>query len=114
MKNLVIFLFLMSYSFAFFEVEDGDINVFGIELEKLLNLFSGQLSTVLLILTILAYQRSGNKRLLYVSTAFFLFAIKGYLTSWELFFEELPLVDPLASLLNFAILLCFFAGLLEK
>lgn len=116
MKRLsVFFLFLViSLSFAFFDVEDGDIRVFGLELEKLLNLFSGLLSSALLVLTVLAYRRSGNRRLVFVSAAFFLFAVKGFLTSWELFFEELPLVDPLASLLNFAILLCFFAGLLEK
>jgi hypothetical protein len=115
MRGLFLFfLFLFSVSFSFFDIAD-DIEVFGLELEKLLNLASGVLSAALMTLTIMAYQKTGNKRLLFVSAAFFLFAIKGFMTGSELFFGELPsVVDPVASFLDFAILLSFFAGILGK
>lgn len=113
LKLPALLIFLFSLSFAFFDVQD-DITVFGLELEKLLNLLSGLLSSALFVLTVIAYRRSGNRRLLFVSLAFLLFAVKGFLTGSELFFDEWPLVDPVASALDFAILLSFFAGILGK
>ncbi len=92
----------------------GDIRVFNLEVEKLFNLGSGLLSAVLFILTVAAYRKTENRRLLYVCAAFALFAIKGFLTSSELFFGDWLWVDPLASFLNFLILLAFFAGVIKK
>lgn len=100
-------------SFALAEEAD-DLMVAGFELEKLLNFGSGILAAGLFAATLLAYRRTKNKRLVYVSMAFLLFAAKGFLTSHELFFEELPWVDPTASFLNFAILLSFFLGVIKK
>ena len=91
-----------------------DIEVFGLELEKLLNFGSGLLATGLFIATSFAYKRTRNKRLIYVSIAFLLFAVKGFLTSHELFLEEWSWVDPVASALNFAIILSFFLGVMKK
>ena len=119
MKNKIIFcvifaVLLMQFSFVALAQEDGDLEFFGLEAEKLLNLGSGLLATALFGLTLIVYKRNKNKRLLYVSAAFLLFAIKGFLQSHELFIEELPWVDPIASFLNFAILLSFFFGVLKK
>lgn len=108
---LAVFLLLAPVVLA---EEDGDWQLFGFEGEKLFNLGSGILSTVLFVLTFIAYKRTKQSRLLYVSLAFLLFAIKGYLGASELFFEELAWVDPTAAVLNFAILLCFFRGILKK
>jgi len=94
--------------------EDEDWQLFGVEAEKLFNLGSGILATILLGLTFAAYLRTKQNRLLYVSLAFFLFAIKGYLTSMELFFGEWLWVDPTAAILNFAILLSFFQGIIKS
>ena len=117
--DILLLIFLISLPLAFAEEHDtlelhDDPELFGFELEKLLNLGSGILALVLFILTLLAYQRDQRKRLLYVCIAFFLFAVKGFLTAHELFFAEWSWVDPLASALNFVILLCFFVGLLKK
>lgn len=99
--------------------ESGDFDdweIFGFEVEKLLNLGSGLLATGLFSVTMLAYKRTKRKKLLCVGIAFLLFAIKGFLTSSELFFgEEVGVwVDPTASVLNFAILVSFFLGLVKK
>ena len=94
--------------------ESKDILMGGFELEKLLNLGSGLLAIVLSMLTLSAYKRSKNKRFLYVSFAFILFAVKGILVSMEIFFGDWGWVDPVASILDFAILLSFFIGILRK
>ena len=93
---------------------DDDIQFAGFELEELLNLGSGLLALALFIITAVAYKRTNNKRLIYVSIAFLLFALKGFLISHELFFNEVSWIDPVASALNFAIILCFFLGILKK
>ena len=92
----------------------GDLMIWDFAAEKLLNFGSGLLAIGLFAATSLAYKRTKNKRLVYVSIAFLLFAAKGFLTSHELFFEEWPWVDPIASFLNFAILLSFFFGVIKK
>ena len=91
-----------------------DFHVFGLEFAKLLNLGSGLLAISLFVITLLAYRQKKSKRLIYVSIAFFLFALKEFLISLELFVVDLPWVDPQAGVLNFAILLSFFFGILKK
>jgi len=91
-----------------------DIQVFGLELEKLLNLGSGALALVLCALTALAFKRTHNRRLVYVSGAFLLFGVKALLMGTEVFFGEWPYVDQIASVLDFAILLAFFLGIMKK
>jgi len=110
----LIAILLLSTTAVFAQEENDDWQVFGLEGEKLFNLGSGILSTILFVLTFIAYRRTKQGRLLYVSAAFFLFAVKGYLGAHELFFEEMVWVDPIAAVLNFAILLCFFFGIMKK
>lgn len=93
---------------------DGDIEILGLELEKLLSLINGLLAIILFIVAITAYRRDGRKRLLYVSIAFLLFAIKGFLVSSELFIPEIELIDPIVTILESAIILSFFFGVLKK
>ena len=124
MKNkilvfVILALFLMQLSSIVLAEEDEDDDqddpeIFGLEIDELLNLGSGLLATGLFVVTFLAYKKTKRKRLVYVSTAFALFAINGFLTSTELFFEELAWIDPIASFLNFAILLSFFFGIVRK
>ena len=110
--KLAMFLIsVFSLSFAFL---DDDITIYGLELEKVLYFMSALLSLGLLGLTILAYRRRGSRRLLFVSLAFLLFAIKGFLLSSELFVGEIMGLDPLASMLDFGILLSFFMGILKE
>lgn len=118
-------LMLLTFSFSSFVLAeqtaigdmteiDDDVQFAGFELEKLLNLGAGLLALTLFVITFAAYKRTKNKRLIYVSIAFLLFSVKGFLTSYELFFNELSWIDPLASALNFAIILCFFLGVVNK
>ncbi len=113
-----MFLFLMEVvplTFAQTIVEEhDDWELFGLEVEKLLNFGSGMLALVLSSVTFVAYRRIKQERLLYVTIAFFLFAIKGFLTAHELFSEEWTWADPVASILNFVILLAFFIGIVKK
>ena len=114
--NWAIFIIMLVQlsSFAFAENAD-DLEIFGLELEKLLNLGSGLLATCLFIFTAIAYRRTKRKRLMYVSLAFLLFATKGFLMSTELFFGDwASWIDPVASFLDFAILFSFFFGVLKK
>ena len=67
-----------------------------------------------LYLILLAYIRTGRTKLLYVSAAFLLFAIKGFLMGSEIFFGEFPGVDIITSVLDFAILLAFFFGVIKR
>jgi hypothetical protein len=86
----------------------------GIELDKVITLGSSFLATVLFVISFIAYRRDGRRRLLYVTLAFFLFSIKGFLITSELFIPEREWVDPVASFFDFAILLSFFFGILKK
>lgn len=111
---IMAFMLVRLSSFAFAEEETGDIEIFGLEVEKLLNLGSALLATGLFIVAFAAYRRTRRKKLVYVSVAFLLFAVKGFLTSTELIFGDWSWVDPTTSILNFVILLTFFAGVLKK
>ena len=97
------------------EEEAKDITVLGgLELEKLLNLVNGLIALILFIIVFMAYKRDGRRRFLYVSIAFLLFSIKGFLVASELFIPEIPLLDPIIVLLEFIIILSFFFGVLKK
>ena len=116
MKNKLVvgLIALILFAIPAIAQESEDVIVGDFELEKLMNLGSAILSVFLLILVAIAYRRTENKRLLYVSTAFLLFAVKGFLTSLEIWFGDLGWVDPIASFLDFGILLSFFFGILRK
>jgi Co/Zn/Cd efflux system component len=86
----------------------------GLDLEQLLNFGSGILALVLFALTVTAYKRSKNNRLIFVSVAFLLFAVNGILISSQLLFGDWAWIDPIVSIINFAILVCFFFGILKK
>lgn len=115
LAGLLFILFLTPFAFAEENTtESGDWEIGGLEVEKLLNLGSGILATALCFVTLSAYKTTNRKRLLYVAIAFALFAIKGFLTSTELFFGDWTWVDPVASMFNFGILLAFFVGIIKK
>jgi len=100
--------------------EDGsfdDITFLGLELEKLISFINGLLALALFIITFTAFRREHRERMLYVSAAFALFAVRNFLFAHELFVGEVsltPLIDPISTVLDFVILLTFFFGLLKK
>jgi hypothetical protein len=114
---LALFILLFSAIASAQEVSADsfdDPTIFGLEIEKLLNLGSGILALGLFFTTYAAYKRKKNSRFAFVCMAFFLFAVKGFLTSLDLIGLDLGWVDPVASLLNFAIILSFFFGVIRK
>ena len=118
MKTIIILLISVLLLFQLIPFvnaqEDEDIEIFDLELEKLVALINAWLSVLLFTLTFIAYKRDGRKRLFYVSLAFLLFAIKSFIMSSELFIQEIHWIDPVAVALEFAILLSFFYGVLKK
>jgi hypothetical protein len=120
MKNKIMLFTMIAVmlvqfsSFALAE-ELEDFKIFGLEAEKLFNFGSGLLAIVLFALTGIAYKRTKRKKLAYVSLAFMFFAVKGILMSTELFLGDWAAwIDPVASFLDFAILLSFFFGVTKK
>ena len=110
----MILLVLIAFPTAAFAQEGNDVMLGNFELDKLLNLGSAILATALCFLTFTAYKRKGGKRLLYVTFAFLIFAVKGYLMSLELLFGDLGWIDPITSILDFAMLFSFFLGIIKK
>jgi hypothetical protein len=111
----ILIVILPLYSMAA-DTLDNDLTVSpGIELGNVITLVSSIMAAILFILTVIAYRRNGHGRLLYVSAAFLLFAVKGFILSSDIFFpSKSPWVDPIANFLDFAVLLCFFVGLAKK
>ena len=96
------------------EIENEDLEIFGLEVEKLLAFISAQLAAALAILTLIAYIRTKRSKLLFVTLAFFLFSVKLFMISSELFINEIAWVDPVSAFLDFIILLSFFYGVIKK
>ena len=111
---IFVSLILIQLPFLVMAEQDEDVAIGGFEVEKLLNLGSGIVAIILFVTTLLAYLRTRNKRLQYVSAAFLLFAVKGILVSLEAWYGDWAWVDIIASTFDFAILLCFFLGILRK
>jgi hypothetical protein len=94
--------------------ESEDLKVFGLEVEKLLAFGSAHLAAALTLITFLAYIRTKRSKLILITLAFFLFSIKLFMISSELFIDELPLLGPISAFLDFVILLSFFYGVIKK
>lgn len=94
-------------------VEGGDYIFIGFELEKLLGLVNGVIALFLFFVAYLAYRRDERKRLLYVSLAFLIFSVKGFMLASQNFFD-IDFVDPMLPVLEFFVLLFFFFGVLKK
>jgi len=109
-----VFMLLLLCSSVYAAESEEELELFGLEVEKMLNLGSALLAAFLSALTFISYHRTGNKRLLYVTVAFGLFAAKSFLVGAEIFFGEWSWVDNFASIADFGILLSFFAGLIQK
>ncbi len=122
MKNrniLIIFALFVLISFSLnvlAATTENDVTVFrGIELDNIITLISSIFSLILFVLTLIAYRRSGKDKLIYISLAFLLFSIKGFLLTSDSFIQYTTnWVDPLANLLDFIILLFFFFGMTKK
>lgn len=111
---LALLLLALPISMAAAEGDFEDPEIFGLEVEKLLFFVSAHLALALAVLTLIAYLRTKKSRLIFVTSAFFLFSAKLFLLSLELFIEEIPGIDIVAAFFDFAILLAFFYGVIKK
>jgi len=114
--GIIVLLLIIQLPLFVFAQEDGleDLEIFGLEVEKLLNLGSGVLAAVLFIFTILAFKRTKRDKLIYISIAFLLFSVKSLMMGLEIFIDEIPGVDPITAFLDFVILLSFFVGVIKR
>ncbi|HII16364.1 TPA: hypothetical protein HA361_00465 [Candidatus Woesearchaeota archaeon] len=115
--STVVLLLMGQFPLPAHAADDGrgdDLAVFGMELEKLMYLCGGIMAAALCAITFLAYRRTQRTRLLSIVLAFALFAVKGFLIATELFMDELPHIDLITTLLDFAMLAAFFYGVMKK
>jgi len=114
-KLFIVFMLMLAFPVVLAEESEfEDPEIFGLEIEKLLFFLSANLAAALAILTYIAYSRTNRSKLLYITAAFSLFSIKLFLLSSELFFDEWVWLDLVTALLDFAILLSFFFGIIKK
>jgi hypothetical protein len=86
-------------------------------IESVILAATGVFSLLLLALSILAYRRTGLKKIIFAAIAFSLFAIQLILESLEESFgilEEPPVGDILSSSMTLAILVLFFLAIVRK
>jgi len=114
--TFAFFLLVGIFSTHAFAENENEITVLsGIELDNIITLISSILSIILFTLTFVAYKQSGKSKLSYIAAAFLLFAIKGFVLSSDMVFVyAVNWMDPAAHLLDFAILLLFFSGIIKK
>lgn len=115
--GIIIFLVLMG-SHALLDItrliEAETIIGFGITIDILITIGTSILAVILFIISAIAYKKDNRKRLLFVTGAFFLFAVKGFLIVADEFFPQTGWPEPVAHLLDFGILILFFSGLAKK
>jgi hypothetical protein len=88
----------------------------GLDIAELLNLGSGLFALILLFISLLAYYRSRQRRLLFVSGAFGLYFIKIITEHIDFFIPniETSVLDLLLAGIDFIILLLFFLAIVKN
>jgi len=88
----------------------------GLDLAELLKLGSGLFALILLFISLLAYYRNRQRRLLFVSGAFGLYFVKVIAEHLDLFIPniETSFLDLLLAFIDFVILLLFFLAIVKS
>lgn len=88
----------------------------GLDIAELLKLGSGLFALILLFISLLAYYRSRQRRLLFVSGAFGLYFVKIIAQHLDLFLPNLEtsFLDLLLALIDFVVLLLFFLAIIKS
>lgn len=94
--------------------EVGTENSSGISIDTLITIATSILAVILFVISAIAYKKDKRTRLLFITGAFFLFAVKGFLIVADEFFPRTGWPEPVAHLLDFGILILFFSGLLKN
>jgi hypothetical protein len=112
---LAFFILTSFFSVQVLASSENDILFHGSELDNYITLLTSLLAITLFIFTFIAYKRTGRTKLIYVAIAFLLFAVKGAIQTSDMFMNfSINWIDPIATILDFAILLLFFFGIIKK
>jgi hypothetical protein len=87
-----------------------------LDIAELLKLGSGLFALILLFISLLAYYRNRQRRLLFVSGAFGLYFVKVITEHIDLFLPNLEtsFMDLLLAFIDFLILLLFFLAIIKS
>lgn len=96
--------------------EIGDADVRGIELPDYIEFGSGIFAAFLLVLSLIAYRNVRSKRLLLVSAAFGLFALRTLVSRADLLIPEAQseIIELALALSGFGILALFFIAIVMR
>jgi hypothetical protein len=114
-------LFVSTFMFAVngnISAGQGIADIWNTEaIEVLILIATSILAGFLFVISFSAYRKDRRERLLFITAAFFLFAVKGVLMVSNEFLEVLylqgSLIESIAHLLDFGILALFFLGLIK-
>ena len=86
-----------------------------LDITDIILIFTSIFAIILGSIGFVAYKRDGRTKLLFVTAAFFTVALKGALIIGGDFLSvEESLLDVIAHLLDFVVLLLFFIGMLKR
>lgn len=114
--GLEVILFISVFTGLFLQTELSEEEWYD-NIESIILAATGVFSLLLLALSILAYKRTGIKKIIFAAIAFSLFAIQLILESLEEnlgILEDPPIGDILSSSLTLAILVLFFLAIVRK
>jgi Na+/glutamate symporter len=112
----VVVLFFIAYSALLLQAESLEEEWYD-SIESVILVATGVFSLLLLGLSILAYKRTGLKKIIFAAVAFSLFAIQLILESLEEtlgILEDPPIGDILSASMTLAILVLFFLAIVRK
>jgi Na+/glutamate symporter len=114
--GLEVVLFFSVISGLFLQTELSEEEWYD-NIESIILAATGVFSLLLLALSLLAYKRTGIKKIIFAAIAFSLFAIQLILESLEEslgILEDPPIGDILSSSLTLAILVLFFLAIVRR
>ena len=114
--GLEVVLFISVFTGLFLQTELSEEEWYD-NIESIILAATGVFSLLLLALSILAYKRTGIKKIIFAAIAFSLFAIQLILESLEEslgILEDPPIGDILSSSLTLAILILFFLAIVRR
>ena len=116
-QGLEVFTLFFVFSGLFLQTDISEGEEWYDRIESVIQSAIGVFSLLLLALSILAYRRTGLKKIIFAAIAFSLFAIQLILESLEEslgILEEPPIGDILSSAMTLAILVLFFMAIVRK
>jgi hypothetical protein len=114
--QILTLFFVFSGLFLQTDIAEGEEEWYD-NIESIILAATGIFSLLLLALSILAYKRTGIKKIIFAAIAFSLFAIQLILESLEEtigILEDPPFGDILSSSLTLAILVLFFLAIVRR